>query len=133
MTVPSRKYATSMPRAGLTSELKSGPSEVRIADLKESISAVTCGSPQIVAGFGGALPVTPGAGVETPGVCTTADGLPINKVEVGRAMNVGVARGCVAGEAQLTNRIKPSRKAGSVLVFIFISSFYYISRQKENA
>jgi hypothetical protein len=54
-------------------------------------------------------------------------------VEVRRAMNVGVARGCVAGEAQLTNRIKPSRKAGSVLVFIFISSFYYISRQKENA
>jgi hypothetical protein len=30
-----------MPREGLTSELRSGPLEVRIADLKESIMGVT--------------------------------------------------------------------------------------------
>jgi hypothetical protein len=110
-----------MPREGLTSELRRGPSEVRIAFLKESIMAVTCGSSQIVDGFAGALPVTPGGEEEAPGV--TEDGVPLDNVEVGRAINVGVAGGCGAGDAQPTNRIKPSRKAESTLVFIIISSW----------
>src|SRR5688572_22521671 len=112
-----------MPREGLTSVLRSCPSEVRIAVLNESIRAVTCGSPQIVAGFGGAVTDPPGRGVEAPGVCATVEGVPINKVEVGRAINVGVAGGSVAGDAQPANRIKLSRKDRSILVFIFISSF----------
>jgi len=87
--------------------------------------AVTCGSLQIVDGFAGALPVTAGEPVETPGV--PGEGVPINRVEVGRARNVGVAGAGVAGDAHAVdtaaNRIKPGRKAESTLVFIFISSF----------
>jgi hypothetical protein len=124
-----------MPRAGLTSELRSCPSEVRMAFLNESISAVTCGSPQIVDGFVRATPVTvtPGIGVEAPGVRTAVGGVPMDKVEVGSARKVGVGGGCVAGDEQATNRVEPSRNVKSTLVFIFISSFYCISRQKENA
>jgi hypothetical protein len=104
---------------------------VRIAFLKESIIAVTCGSPQIVAGFGGAT-VVPGRGV-TPGVRPAVGGVPINRVDVGRARNVGVAGAWVAGEAHAVtmaaNRLNPNRKAGSVLMFIFVSSpRYYIPR-----
>src|SRR5215216_2512148 len=117
MTVPSRKYATSMPREGLTSELRSCPSEVRIAFLNESIMAVTCGSLQIVDGFAGALPVTAGEAVETPGV--PGGSVPINRVEVGRAINVGVAGAGVAGDAHPANRIRPVKKANSILVLIF--------------
>jgi hypothetical protein len=122
-----------MPREGLTSELRSCPSEVRIAVLKESISVVTCGSPHIVDGLVGATPVTvtPGRGVEAPGVSAAVGGVPINKVEVGSAIKVGVGGGCVAGDAHAASRVKPSRKVKSTLVFIFISSFYYISRPKE--
>ncbi len=114
-----------MPRAGLTSELRSCPSEVRIAFLNESISAVTCGSPQMVDGFVGAMPVTvtPGRGVETPGVSAAVDGVPMIKVEVGRARKVGVGGGCVAGDEQATNRVEPSRNIKSTLISIFISSF----------
>src|SRR5690349_15370496 len=134
MTVPSRKNATSMPREGLTRELSSVPSAVRIAFLKESIIAITCGSPQMVAGFGGAT-VVPGRGV-TPGVCPGVGGVPINRVDVGRARNVGVAGAWVAGEAHAVmmaaSRLTPNRKAGSVLMFIFVSSpGYYIPREKE--
>ena len=74
-------------------------------------------------GFGGALPVTPGGGVTAPGVSVNEDCVPINSVEVGRARRVGVAGACVAGDVQPTNRINPSRNAGSLLRFIFISSF----------
>jgi len=113
-----------MPREGLTSELRSCPSEVRIAFLKESIRANTCGSSQIVAGFAGALPVTPGAGDAAPGV--TGDGVPIDNVEVGRRINVGVAGACVAGEAHAVNtaanRVTLVKQAKSVLVFISLSS-----------
>src|SRR5919106_188987 len=125
MTVPSRKYATSMPREGLTSELRSCPSEVRIAFLKESIRASACGSSQIVEGLAGALPVTSGAGEEAPGVA--GDGVPIDNVEVGSKINVGVAGDCVAAEAQAVNtaahRITLVKKAKSILVFISLSSF----------
>jgi hypothetical protein len=48
--------------------------------------------------------------------------VPINRVDVGRAIKVGVAGGKVAGEAQPDNRVKASRIAASRLVFIFISS-----------
>jgi hypothetical protein len=75
---------------------------------------------QIVEGFAGALPVTPGWGEEAPGV--KGDGVPINNVEVGRAINVGVAGAGVAGDAHPTKRITPVKKAGSILVFIIISS-----------
>jgi hypothetical protein len=57
-----------MPRAGLTSELKSGPSDLSTADLNESINAVTCGSLQIVDGFAGEVNVVPAGGVTAPGV-----------------------------------------------------------------
>ena len=65
---PSRKKATSMPRDGLTSELKSGPFAFSTADLNELIKAVTCGSLQMVEGFVPTGTVTPGAGVTAPGV-----------------------------------------------------------------
>src|SRR5687767_8998273 len=109
-----------MPRDGLTSELKRGPSEVRIAFLKESIIAGTCGSLQMVEGFAGALPVTPGGSVGAPGV--RGEGVPTTRVEVGRAINVGVAGAGVAGDAQPANSSRPGSKAESTLVFIIISS-----------
>ena len=97
-----------------------------MADLKESIIAVTWGSPQIVEGFVAAL-VTPGRGVETPGVSARVGGVPINKVDVGRAIKVGVGGTCVAGAAHAVNMtassVKPGRKAKCDLMFIFITSF----------
>jgi hypothetical protein len=109
-----------MPRDGLTCELRRDPSEVRIAFLKESIIVVTCGSLQIVDGLAGALPVTPGSSVGAPGV--REEGVPTTRLEVGRAINVGVAGACVAGDTQPANSIRPRRKAESTLVFIIISS-----------
>jgi hypothetical protein len=78
----------------------------------------------MVAGFGGAT-VVPGRGVPA-GAWAAVGGVPINRVDVGRARNVGVAGAWVAGAAHAVittdNRIEPNRKAGSILVFIFISS-----------
>jgi hypothetical protein len=69
--------------------------------------------------------------VEAAGVCAGVGGVPIDRVEVGRARNVGVAGGNVAGEAQPDNKVKPIRKAASRLVFIFISSSRIISPAKR--
>jgi hypothetical protein len=55
----------------------------------------------------------------------------MSKVEVGRTRKVGVGGACVTGDAHATSTVKPSRKDRSTLVFIFISSFYYILRPKE--
>jgi len=81
----------------------------------------------MVDGFGGAVTDPSGKGVEAPGVRVNGDGVPINKVEVGRAIKVGVAGARVAGDphavATVTNRIKLIRKTKSRLVFIVNSSF----------
>jgi hypothetical protein len=96
-----------------------------MADLKESIIAVTCGSPQIVAGFGAGT-VVPGKGV-VPG--RGVAGVPMNKVEVGRARKVGVAGTGVAGDPHAVrmtaSRIHPMRTTGSVFAFIINSCFDY--------
>jgi hypothetical protein len=116
-----------MLREGLTRELRSGPSELSTAFLKESIKAVTCGSLQIVEGAGGATTVVPGAGVTAPGVSDNGDVVCVGKNKVGVAERVGVA--CAAEEAHPARRINPIKNIERVLVFIVISSFdYYNAR-----
>jgi len=125
-----------MPRVGLMRELKSAPSDSRIADLNESISAVTCGSVQIVDVVEGVMAVTPGTGVMGAGV--TAPGVrvsgrvgcvPINNVGVvvTNGSEVGVA--WAAGDAHAANRTSPIKNIKKVFAFILISSLdNYIPR-----
>jgi hypothetical protein len=95
-----------------------------MADLNESINAVTCGSLQMVEGFVPAGTVTPGAGVTAPGVSETGVGLAMNKVEVGNASRVGVGGGTVlAGMVHPASNANPIKSMDRVLVFILISSF----------
>jgi hypothetical protein len=114
-----------MPRAGLTSELKSGPSDLSTADLNESINAVTCGSLQIVDGFVAGIAVVPAGGVTPPGEAVSETGVEVamNKVEVGKASRVGVGGTGVDGNVQPASRAKPTKVVKRVLVFIVISSF----------
>jgi hypothetical protein len=81
-----------MARVGLTSELSFNPSDVRMADLNESISAVTCGSLQIldvvVPAASVTVIVTPGSGVTAPGVTVRAKGVWVT-ADVGVAGIVG--------------------------------------------
>jgi hypothetical protein len=123
-----------MPRDGLTSELRSVPSEVRIAVLKESISAVACGSVQIVDGFAGAVTDPFGTTGEAPGV--NGEGVLTSSVEVGSARRVGVAAAWVAGEPHAmrttADRVRLNTKTRIRLVAIVISSlYYYIPRKKK--
>jgi len=115
-----------MPRAGLTSELRSDPFEFRMADLNESIKAVTCGSLQMVDGFAGDETVAPGAGViAPPGVSACAAGVwvAINNVEVGKMSGVGVRATGVEGNVHAVSRTNPMQIVARILVFIFFSSF----------
>jgi hypothetical protein len=113
--------------------LKSCPSDLRTADLKESISAVTWGALQMVDGLAGAVTDPPGKAVETPGAGVSEDGVPINRVDVGRARKVGVAAGaCEADSTQPARRIEAIRKTAKFLVFMIISSLdNYIPLRKR--
>jgi hypothetical protein len=77
-------------------------------------------------GFGAGLPVTPGIGVEAVVACATTGGVPMKRVEVGRARKVGVAGAGVVGSVHAVNpanrKIRAVRKARSSLGFIFASS-----------
>src|SRR6476660_5396275 len=115
-----------MPREGLTKELKSDPFEFKMADLNESIKALTCGSLQIVDGFAGDETVAPGAGVMAPpGVSACAAGVwvAIINVEVGKISGVGVRGTGVEGNVHPASRTNPTQIVARVLVFIFFSSF----------
>jgi hypothetical protein len=114
-----------MPRAGLTSELRSGPSDLSTADLNESINAVTCGSLQMLDGFVAGIAVVPAGGVTLPGetVSETGVGVAMNNVEVGKASRVGVGGTGVDGNVQAANNVNPIKMIERVLVFIVISSF----------
>src|SRR5215213_4814840 len=118
-----------MPRAGLTNELKSGPSEVSTADLKESMKAGTWGSEQILAGAG---TLAPGRGVRAPGVSVSEGGNWVERDNVGVAVagrGVGI---WAVGAEQLASRLNPIRMTESIFVFIIISSFgHYIPLTKE--
>src|SRR5512138_1810908 len=112
-----------MPRVGLTSELSSTPSEFSTAVLKESISAVTCGSVHMpdVFGIPGAwVTVTPGRGVTAAGVTVNGKGTAGFESD-----EVGVTGGGVgvAGEAQPVNRANPRNRIDRVLMLMLISSF----------
>jgi hypothetical protein len=114
-----------MPRAGLTSEPNSSPFELRIADLKESIKAVTWGSLQIEAEPPGDVAGVPAGGVTTPGVSGSGVEVAINKVEVGNASGVGVGAAGVegAGNVHPASNVNVIKIAERALLFMFISSF----------
>jgi hypothetical protein len=115
-----------MPREGLTSELRRGPSPFRTAVLNESINAATCGSVQMVEEPDGA--VRPG--VTAPGVCKEGSRVGVAMKSVGVRVTAG-ANG-VAGEAQPASRINPRRNVDRILVFMLISSFFdYIPREES--
>jgi hypothetical protein len=98
-----------------------------MADLNESINAVTWGSLQILVGFPGGGAVTPGAGVTALGMSEPGVGLAMNNVEVGTASGVGVRGTGVEGNVHPANNANPIKSMDRVFVFILISSFdYYI-------
>jgi hypothetical protein len=78
----------------------------------------------MVEGFAGE--VAPGTTVPAPGVGFAGGGVPLNRVEVGRARKVGVGGAWVAGAAHAVSTaakmIKPIKKAKCILMFIVISS-----------
>src|SRR5689334_18993686 len=99
-----------MPREGLTSELRSDPSEFKMADLNESIKAVTWGSLQMLDGFPPGETVAPGTGVVPPAEVTAGEGgawVEMTNVEVGKAKGVGVGGAGVVGKVHPTSRTNP--------------------------
>jgi hypothetical protein len=94
-----------------------------MADLNESINAVTCGSLQMVEEVVPAGTVTPGAGVIAPGVSATGVWVAMNNVEVGMASGVGVGRTEAEGKVHPASRTNPIKVVKRVLAFIVISSF----------
>src|SRR5215213_10125202 len=96
-----------MPLAGLTSEASSGPSELWIAVLRESINAVTCGSAQIFVEPEGAADVNVAVGIVVNGsvVAVAMDGDEVSvltavgiSISVAGGSGVGVG-GNVVGDA----------------------------------